>query len=71
LVAVSTYLMGISILEKMTASEEIDSATLKKQIAKAYCSIGEIYLTDLCYDVEAEIKCETAINKALATDADR
>mmetsp|Transcript_35904 Transcript_35904/g.33992 ORF Transcript_35904/g.33992 Transcript_35904/m.33992 type:complete len:360 (-) Transcript_35904:46-1125(-) len=70
LVAVSTYLMGISILEKMTASEEIDSATLKKQIAKAHCSIGEIYLTDLCYDSEAEIKCETAINKALATDTD-
>lgn len=41
---------------------------LKSQIAKAHCSIGELYLTDLCYDDDAEAKCEEAINKAIAAD---
>ena len=41
---------------------------LKSQIAKAHCSIGELYLTDLCYDDDAEAKCEDAINKAIAAD---
>ena len=41
---------------------------LKSQIAKAHCSIGELYLTDLCYDDDAEAKCEEAINKAIAVD---
>ena len=43
---------------------------MKKQIAKAHCSIGELYLTDLCYDDDAEKKCEEAINLAIAADAD-
>ena len=43
---------------------------MKKQIAKAHCSIGELYLTDLCYDDDAETKCEEAINLAIAADAD-
>lgn len=42
---------------------------IKKQIAKAHCSIGELYLTDLCYEEDAEVKCEEAINLAIAADA--
>lgn len=43
---------------------------LKSQMAKAYCSIGEIYLTDLCYEENAEEKCEEAIGRAIAVDKD-
>ena len=43
---------------------------LKSQMAKAYCSIGEIYLTDLCYEESAEEKCEEAIGRAIAVDED-
>lgn len=43
---------------------------LKSQMAKAYCSIGEIYLTDLCYEENAEEKCEEAIGRAIAVDED-
>lgn len=39
-------------------------------MAKAYCSIGEIYLTDLCYEDNAEEKCEEAIGRAVAVDGD-
>lgn len=43
---------------------------LKSQVAKAYCSIGELYLTDLCYEDDAETRCEQAINNAVAADKD-
>ena len=43
---------------------------LKKHLAKAHCSVSELYLTDLCYEDDAEVKCEDAISRAIAADAD-
>lgn len=43
---------------------------LKKHLAKAHCSVSELYLTDLCYEDDAETKCEEAINRAIAADAE-
>lgn len=37
-----------------TASD-FDVSIWNKQIAKAYCSICELYLTDLCYEDQAEV----------------
>jgi tetratricopeptide (TPR) repeat protein len=43
---------------------------LRKQISKAHCSIAELYMTDLCYEENAEVECEAAINKAISTYPD-
>jgi len=37
-------------------------------LCKAYCSIAELYLTDLCYELDAEMKCEEAIQNAFIYD---
>lgn len=42
----------------------------RKLIAKAYCSIAELYMTDLCYEEDAEQLCEKSIMQALDTDPD-
>ena len=62
--AILTIPMSILISQTLTDQPQM----LKSQIAKAHCSIGELYLTDLCYDDDAEAKCEDAINKAIAAD---
>jgi tetratricopeptide (TPR) repeat protein len=42
--------------------------SFRRQVSKAYCSIAELYLTDLCYESDAEVKCEEAIQSALMYD---
>ena len=72
--AVDSYNRGINLL--LTIISDTDSKSIegqiefyKKQISKAYCSIAELFLTDLCYEEEAEKKCEEAIAKALAINS--
>mmetsp|Transcript_42292 Transcript_42292/g.50724 ORF Transcript_42292/g.50724 Transcript_42292/m.50724 type:complete len:474 (+) Transcript_42292:99-1520(+) len=42
---------------------------VRKQLCAAYCSIGELYLTDLCYHPNAETECESSIQNALRYDS--
>jgi tetratricopeptide (TPR) repeat protein len=37
----------------------------RQQLASAYCSVAELYLTDLCFEDNAEQECENCIGKAL------
>ena len=37
-------------------------------MAKAYCGIAELYLTDLCEEEGAEENCEAALKSALLND---
>ncbi|KAL7571990.1 hypothetical protein ACA910_001647 [Epithemia clementina (nom. ined.)] len=37
----------------------------RKQLAAACCSAAEVYLTDLCYEGNAEEKCESLVQRAL------
>ncbi|XP_038078464.1 probable assembly chaperone of rpl4 [Patiria miniata] len=39
-------------------------------IARAYCSMAEIYLTDSCFAEDAEQKCKEYIDKAIDADSD-
>jgi len=39
-----------------------------RQLCRAYCSIAELYLTDLCYEPDAESQCESSLQSALALD---
>lgn len=44
---------------------------LRQQLCGAYCSIAELYLTDLCYEADAESQCEAALESALFIDNPR
>jgi tetratricopeptide (TPR) repeat protein len=37
----------------------------RKQLAQAYCTVAELYLTDLCFEDNAERECESYISQAL------
>ncbi|KAK5579868.1 hypothetical protein RB653_009556 [Dictyostelium firmibasis] len=39
---------------------------LKQQLCSALCSISELYLTDQCFDDDAEEQCEISLKKAIA-----
>ncbi len=40
----------------------------RKQMCGAYCSVAELYLTDLCFEENAEKECEQSLNLALELD---
>jgi tetratricopeptide (TPR) repeat protein len=46
-----------------------DLIMIKKQLGKAYCSIADLFLTDLCEEDGAENNCEQALTKAIEIDA--
>ena len=46
----------------------ISAAFLQKQLAKAHCSIAELFLTDLCDEEHAEQSCEKALAAAAQVD---
>jgi tetratricopeptide (TPR) repeat protein len=67
--SLNSYSKGISLLMAMIGSDgsrmnEIELEKLKKEISSAYCSIAELYMTDLCFDDNAELKCQSAVEKA-------
>lgn len=67
------YASGIELL-KADLSKAIDAQDeawvelLNKQLAKAHCSMAELFLTDLCYEDGAEQQCDHLINEALLFD---
>lgn len=77
--ALECYRTAIRLIEKAAETEtetETEMETrqaskdlARKQIARAYCSIAELYLTDLCYDDGAEASCEAAVQEALRQDS--
>ena len=42
----------------------------KRQLASAYCNAADLFLTDLCFEDNAEHECEAYMNKALAVTDD-
>ena len=38
---------------------------LQRKLAGAYCTVAELYLTDLCYEDNAESECENYLQRAL------
>ena len=61
---------GIILMRKEMANKERDEKLCKMQIASAYCSVAEIYMTDLCDEPEAEDKCKQALKEAVELDPD-
>lgn len=68
--AVNTYLKAIEIMER--ASKSCTGANelrvFRRQTAKACCGVAELFLTDLCFDDDAEAKCEEFVTRALSVD---
>lgn len=48
-------------------NEEMIQET-KNRLCGAYCAIAELYLTDLCFEPDAEAQCEEALQHALQLD---
>lgn len=80
--SVKWYETGIQVLQAEIAALDIgngiggmDEDTLlitrvekKKKLANAFCSIVEIYMTDLSWEDDAEARCETLITEAMAVE---
>ncbi|KAL8271108.1 hypothetical protein Esti_004962 [Eimeria stiedai] len=47
-----------------------EALELRSQLVAAYCSVAELYLTDLCEEENAETRAEEAIDKALKMQPD-
>ncbi|OWZ17668.1 hypothetical protein PHMEG_0008359, partial [Phytophthora megakarya] len=45
-----------------------EALVIKKQICDAFCSLGELYMTDLCDHEEAEGRCEKYFQEAMNFD---
>ncbi|OQS07686.1 hypothetical protein THRCLA_00321 [Thraustotheca clavata] len=66
-------LQGIAYMKElmpaMPGIENTDeSKLLRKQICDAYCSLGELYMSDLCDLDDAEAKCEFYLQEAMKYD---
>lgn len=42
----------------------------RRQLCGAYCSLSELYLTDLCFEADAEQNCEAALQAALTLESE-
>jgi hypothetical protein len=77
--ALSYYKRGVDCLLKAQQSQQHDTSTPdhddaihtehQQLLAKAYTSIAELYLTDLCFEDSAESSCEHHLQLALQCDS--
>eukprot|EP01111_Echinosteliopsis_oligospora_P003481 TRINITY_DN1548_c0_g1_i2.p1 TRINITY_DN1548_c0_g1~~TRINITY_DN1548_c0_g1_i2.p1 ORF type:complete len:200 (-),score=64.83 TRINITY_DN1548_c0_g1_i2:436-1035(-) len=66
--AIQCYKKGIWIMLKIkqqTQNNISRNTPLDLQLCQAYCSLGEMYLTDACYDDNAEKECHDSLQEAL------
>lgn len=68
------YRKGIEVLKRdaegyKVGGREDDCALAIRQVASAYASIAELFMTDLCDEPNAEQSCETALKEALSVDS--
>ena len=67
--ALAFYRKGLFILEKSCCKDDDQQAIeIRKQLCAANCSLADLFMTDLCYEPDAETECEAAINCALKND---
>jgi len=66
--AIHHYNKGTSILQaekKVLSDQKMDVTNISNQLSIALCSLAELYLTDACYDDNAEIECQKALDASL------
>ncbi|KAJ2395564.1 hypothetical protein GGI23_004253 [Coemansia sp. RSA 2559] len=69
--AIKYFQLGINAMQRdlddfSTASSQ--AAVLKRKMAEAYVAMTEIYLTDCCFEDDAEKKCEEFLENGLKAD---
>ncbi|KAF4324191.1 hypothetical protein BBO99_00000114 [Phytophthora kernoviae] len=55
-------------LQQHTDPTTSAALAIKKQICDAFCSLGELYMTDMCDHEEAETRCENYFQEAMKFD---
>jgi len=70
--ALECFVKGLALLEKeeREAAAGGESSFIRRQMAKAACSIAELFMTDLCDSDLAESECLRYIDRALGYDAE-
>ena len=68
--ALGHYEKGLELLRRQLAdggagTKEAEAA-LRQRVCMAYCSIGELFLTDLCFDQDAETRCQVRADRGKA-----
>ncbi|CAG8497277.1 297_t:CDS:2, partial [Paraglomus brasilianum] len=69
--SVRYFQKGVDLMsnELIQVEGNLDEAkTLRRKISSALCSMTEIYLTDCCFEPDAEMKCDLYLNQALDVD---
>ncbi|KAL5017057.1 hypothetical protein ScPMuIL_006646 [Solemya velum] len=77
--AVDCFQKGIELMMKEKVAQQAkevaaasggkdESTVTDREISSAHCSIAELYMTDCCFDEEAEAKCKGHVEKAIAID---
>lgn len=71
--AINNFQKGVDLMVKernnLAASSD-EAKVLASKISSALCSMTEIYLTDCCFEPEAEQKCEEFLTQAQQVDPD-
>ncbi|KAI8377174.1 hypothetical protein EDC96DRAFT_435952 [Choanephora cucurbitarum] len=71
--AIAAFQKGVDLMvierNKLPVESE-EAKLLGSKISSALCSMTEIYLTDCCFEPEAEQKCEEYLSQAQQVDAD-
>jgi tetratricopeptide (TPR) repeat protein len=63
--ALDLFQTALRILRQSPPEDEQDVELVKRQVAGVYCSMAELYLTDLCLEEDAEARCEQYVTAAL------
>eukprot|EP00903_Cladosiphon_okamuranus_P020008 g18379.t1 len=68
--ALGHYEKGLELLLKQLSAAETKEAeaALRQRVCMAYCSVGELFLTDLCFDQDAETRCQDALDGSMRYD---
>lgn len=71
--AIAAFQKGVDLMvierNKLAADSE-EAKTFASKISSALCSMTEIYLTDCCFEPEAEQKCEEYLSQAQQVDSE-
>ncbi|GAA5813522.1 hypothetical protein MFLAVUS_007000 [Mucor flavus] len=71
--AIDNFQKGVDLMVKERnnlAGDSEEAKILASKISSALCSMTEIYLTDCCFEPEAEQKCEEFLQQAQQVDPD-
>ncbi|GBG33199.1 Assembly chaperone of RPL4 [Hondaea fermentalgiana] len=69
--ALEAYERGVSLLESQLQAAkdgnhaEIETKITSRQLACAYCSLAELFMSDLCFEDDAEARCDKYLTRAL------